>query len=124
MSTKISMENVFPFQDLAVLVAHHEGLFAEEGLEIEFVRTPGLWQVPVDQRVTDPESVSAITGHASRCEAGKATMYNACEWGNYRRAQDSGVGARQLGRRASVAPGALIDLDRQREAHTLARRDA
>jgi NitT/TauT family transport system substrate-binding protein len=108
MSTKISMENVFPFQDLAVLVAHHEGLFAEEGLEIEFVRTPGLWQVPVDQRVTDPESVSSVTGHASRCEAGKATMYNACEWGNYRRAQDSGVGARQLGRRASVAYGAIV----------------
>lgn len=108
MTTKISMENVFPFQDLAVLVAHHEGLFAEEGIEIEFVKTPGLWQVPVDRGVTDPERVSSTIGHASRCETGNAMMYNACEWGNYRRAQDSGVGARQVGRRASLAYGAII----------------
>jgi NitT/TauT family transport system substrate-binding protein len=107
-TTKISMENVFPFQDLAVLVAHHEGLFMEEGVEIEFVQTPGIWQVPVNQRMTDPESLSSTIGHASRCETGKATLYNACEWGNYRRAQDSVVGARQVGRRASLAYGAII----------------
>jgi NitT/TauT family transport system substrate-binding protein len=108
MTTTISMENVFPFQDLAVLVAHHEGLFAEEGLAIEFVKTPGLWQVPVDHRVTDPEGLSSRIGHASGCEVGTATLYNACEWGNYRRAQDSDVGARQVGRRASIAYGAII----------------
>src|SRR5919109_5538550 len=108
MTTKISMENVFPFQDLAVLVADQEGLFREEGLDIDFVPTPGIWQVPVDQAVTDPERLSSTIGHASRCETGTATMYNACEWGNYRRAQDSVVGARQVGRRASLAYGAII----------------
>ena len=29
MARKITFENVFPFQDLAVLVAHHEGLTYE-----------------------------------------------------------------------------------------------
>ena len=108
MTTKISMENVFPFQDLAVLVAYQEGLFDAEGLEIEFVPTPGIWQVPVDRQVTDPERLASTIGHASRCETRTATLYNACEWGNYRRAQDSAVGARQVGRRASVAHGAII----------------
>jgi NitT/TauT family transport system substrate-binding protein len=107
MPTTITFENVFPFQDLAVLVAHHEGLFRDEGLEIEFVRTPALWQVKPDRSVTRP-GASSLVGHGSRNEEGAATMYNACEWGNYRRAQDTVVGARQVGRRASVAYGAII----------------
>jgi len=35
-------------------------------------------------------------------------MYNACEWGNYCRVQDTGTGSRQLGRRAIVAYSALV----------------
>ena len=35
-------------------------------------------------------------------------MYNACEWGNYRRVQDTSVQGRQLGRRAIIAYGAVV----------------
>jgi NitT/TauT family transport system substrate-binding protein len=35
-------------------------------------------------------------------------MYNACEWGNYCRVQDTGAGSRQLGRRAIIAYSALV----------------
>lgn len=108
MGKKITFENVYPFQDLAVLVAHHEGLFKAEGLEVEFVSTPGNWTLNADRGVTDPEALSSLTGHGSRSETGTALMYNACEWGNYRRVQDSRVGARQVGRRAMATYGAII----------------
>jgi NitT/TauT family transport system substrate-binding protein len=35
-------------------------------------------------------------------------MFNACEWGNYRRVEDSQSGSQQVGRRAIVAFGALM----------------
>jgi NitT/TauT family transport system substrate-binding protein len=35
-------------------------------------------------------------------------MYNACEWGNYCRADATGVGSRQVGRRAIIACGAIV----------------
>jgi NitT/TauT family transport system substrate-binding protein len=41
-------------------------------------------------------------------EQGKADMYNACEWGNYCRVQDTGVGSRQIGRRAIVTYAAIV----------------
>ena len=41
-------------------------------------------------------------------EQGQADMYNACEWGNYCRVQDTGVGSRQLGRRGIVTYAAIV----------------
>ena len=41
-------------------------------------------------------------------EQGKADMYNACEWGNYCRVQDTKVGSRQVGRRAIVSYAAIV----------------
>jgi len=35
-------------------------------------------------------------------------MYNACEWGNYCRVQDTAVGSRQLGRRGIVTFAAIV----------------
>jgi hypothetical protein len=35
-------------------------------------------------------------------------MHNACEWGNYCRVQDTGVGSRQVGRRAIVTYSAMM----------------
>ena len=35
-------------------------------------------------------------------------MYNACEWGNYCRVQDTSQGSRQVGRRAIVTYAALV----------------
>ena len=41
-------------------------------------------------------------------EQGKADMYNACEWGNYCRVQDTKVGSRQVGRRGIVTYAAIV----------------
>jgi NitT/TauT family transport system substrate-binding protein len=46
--------------------------------------------------------------HGTLLEQGKADMYNACEWGNYCRAGATGVGSRQIGRRAIIACGAIV----------------
>lgn len=35
-------------------------------------------------------------------------MYNACEWGNYCRVQETGLRSRQLGRRAIIAYSAIV----------------
>jgi NitT/TauT family transport system substrate-binding protein len=35
-------------------------------------------------------------------------MYNACEWGNYCRVQDTGIGSRQVGRRGIVSFAAIV----------------
>jgi NitT/TauT family transport system substrate-binding protein len=35
-------------------------------------------------------------------------MFNACEWGNYCRVEQSSVGGRQLGRRAIITYGAIV----------------
>jgi NitT/TauT family transport system substrate-binding protein len=102
------LETTAPFQGLPELVAYDEGFFAEEGLAIEWVdRDAG-----VDKRarieVTSPKGVDPFSSHGRMLEQGKADMYNACEWGNYCRVQDTGVGSRQIGRRAIVTYAAIV----------------
>ena len=108
MDRKLTLESTKPFQGLPELVAHDEGLFAAEGLEIEWVDHLRDTPKVTDRTITDPNVVSSLIGHGGRNELHQASMYNACEWGNYRRSQDNTVGARQIGRRAIVAYGALI----------------
>ena len=62
----------------------------------------------VEPQVTSPKGVNPFASHGKLFEQGKADMYNACEWGNYCRVQDTGTGSRQLGRRAIVAYSALV----------------
>ena len=54
------------------------------------------------------KGVDPFASHGKLLEQGKADMYNACEWGNYCRVQDTGVGSRQLGRRAIVTYAAIV----------------
>jgi NitT/TauT family transport system substrate-binding protein len=89
------------------LVADDEGLFAAEGINIEWVardHTPR----ETDATVTSPDGLSAFGSHGSTFERGGADMYNACECGNYRRVQDTGVRGRQVGRRSIVVCAALV----------------
>ena len=92
---------------MAELVADKEGLFAAEGLEIEWVARD---QTPrnIDADVNSPDGLTAFGGHGSTFEKGGADMYNACEWGNYRRVQDTAVIGRQLGRRSIITCVALM----------------
>lgn len=104
---KLRLETTSPFQGLAELVADDEGLFAAEGLEIEWVKrdhTPRK----ADPTVTTPDGLSAFGSHGSTFERGGADMYNACEWGNYRRVQDTDAQGKQLGRRSIVVCAAIM----------------
>ncbi len=101
------IEHTAPFQGLPGLVADAEGLFAREGLKIEWANT----NVGVDRDartdVFDPKGLDPFRSHGRLLEQGKADMYNACEWGNYCRVQATGVKSRQLGRRAIVTYAAI-----------------
>ena len=111
---KMRLETTSPFQGLAELVADDEGLFAEEGIEIEWVKRANSPR-EVDPKITTPDGLSAFASHGEAFEKGGADMYNACEWGNYRRVQDTEAKGRQLGRRSImvwagivVAPGSDV----------------
>jgi len=108
MATKLLLETTAPFQGLPELVAYNEGLFEAEGLDVEFMERGQNAPKGTNTSATDPNLLSPFMGHASTFETGQAGMYNACEWGNYRRVQDTNVQGRQLGRRSIVAYGALV----------------
>lgn len=108
MSKKLQLESTSPFQGLPELVAHNEGLFAAEGLEVEFVRRGEKAPTQADRTVTSAVGLNPFASHGSSLEGGKAAMFNACEWGNYCRVEQSATGGQQLGRRAIVTYGALV----------------
>src|SRR5438132_8234033 len=103
---KLVLETTAPFQGLPELVADKEGLFAKEGLTIEWVeRESDDKSTKVD--VNSPKGLDPFSSHGKLLEQGQADMYNACEWGNYCRVQDTKTGSRQVGRRAIVTYAAL-----------------
>jgi NitT/TauT family transport system substrate-binding protein len=105
---KLVLESTAPFQGLPELVADDEGLFEREGLAVEWVDRDKGVEKKIDVNVTSPKGIDPFTSHGRLLEQGKADMYNACEWGNYCRVQDTGTGSRQLGRRAIVAYAAIV----------------
>jgi NitT/TauT family transport system substrate-binding protein len=105
---RLVLETTAPFQGLPELVAFDEGLFEKEGLLVEWAdREQGVAK-KVEINVTGPKGVDPFSSHGKLFEQGKADMYNACEWGNYCRVQDTGTGSRQLGRRAIVTYSAMV----------------
>ncbi len=105
----LTLETTAPFQGLPELVAYDEGLFEKEGLAIEWADRDAGPKQGTQRDVTDPRGLDPFASHGKLFEQGKADMYNACEWGNYCRVQDSNVrGGRQVGRRAIVAYAALV----------------
>jgi NitT/TauT family transport system substrate-binding protein len=108
MKRKLALETTAPFQGLPELVAYDEGLFEAEGLEIEWVdRDKGALKT-IEVGVNTPDGLSAHGSHGAAFETGDADMYNACEWGNYRRVQDTSVKGRQIGRRAIIVYAGLV----------------
>ena len=101
----LKLESTAPFQGFPELVAWQEGLFAKEGLEIEWVEREDGASAP---RLDSIKGANPFASHGSLLEQGKADMYNACEWGNYCRVQDTSVGSRQIGRRAIVTYTAIV----------------
>ena len=105
---KLVLETTAPFQGLPELVAYDEGLFANEGLLVEWADREQGVEKKTDLSITSPKGVDPFTSHGRLLEQGKADMYNACEWGNYCRVQDTATGSRQLGRRAIVSYAAIV----------------
>ena len=102
------LESTQPFQGLPELVALDEGLFEKEGLRVEFrEREVGL-ERKTETHVTSPSGLNPFSSHGRLFEQGQADLYNACEWGNYCRVQETGVQSRHLGRRAIVAYAAIV----------------
>jgi len=105
---KLVLETTAPFQGLPELVAYDEGLFAAEGLAVEWADREKGVEKKVDTSVTSPKGVNPFASHGKLLEQGAADMYNACEWGNYCRVQDTSQASRQVGRRAIVSYAALM----------------
>src|ERR671917_563979 len=108
MGKGLELESTAPFQGLPELVAYDEGLFAKEGLAIEWADREKDVEKKVDVTITSPKHVNKFASHGKLFEQGKADMYNACEWGNYCRVDATAAGSRQVGRRAIVAYAALV----------------
>jgi NitT/TauT family transport system substrate-binding protein len=102
------VEHTAPFQALPELVADAEGLFAREGLNIQWVNTNEGADRDARTDVLNPQGLDPFRSHGRLLEQGRADMYNACEWGNYCRVQDTNVRSRQLGRRSVVTFAAIV----------------
>jgi len=108
MNKKLVLETTAPFQGLAELVAYDEGLFEKEGITVEWAnRETGVDKTP-QLNVTSHKGVNPFSSHGRLLEEGKADLYNACEWGNYSRVENTKVGSRQIGRRSIVTFAALV----------------
>jgi NitT/TauT family transport system substrate-binding protein len=105
---RLVLESTAPFQGLPELVAYDEGLFATEGLAVEWADRDKGVEKKTETGVTSPKGVDPFASHGRLLEQGQADMYNACEWGNYCRVQDTSIGSRQVGRRAIVTYAAMI----------------
>jgi NitT/TauT family transport system substrate-binding protein len=105
---KLVLESTAPFQGLPELVAYDEGLFEKEGLAIEWADREKGVEKKTQIDVTSPKGVDPFASHGKLLEQGQADLYNACEWGNYCRVQDTRTGSRQIGRRAIVAYAAIV----------------
>ncbi len=105
---KLVLETTAPFQGLPELVAYDEGLFEKEGLLIEWVDRDEGVEKKTHVDVSGPNGLNPFLSHGRLLEQGQADMYNACEWGNYCRVQDTRVGSRQVGRRAIVTYSAIV----------------
>src|ERR1043166_9286725 len=90
--------------DLPVLVARDRGFFKEDGLDIEFVTTPGMAQVTTSHTVqfdsVFDRPLDSVYNH------GGIDQYRMCEWGIMKRAVEADC--QGLRRRKIVALGASM----------------
>jgi NitT/TauT family transport system substrate-binding protein len=90
--------------DLPVLVARDEGFFVDEGLDLDFVTTPGMAQVTTTHAITF-ESVFDRPLDSVYNEGG-IDQYRMCEWGIMKRAVEANAEGRRS--RKIVALGASM----------------
>jgi NitT/TauT family transport system substrate-binding protein len=100
-------------------IARDEGLFAEEGVEVEFKppqsSTKTLFPDTNLEYVEDHRLIPALAGHTA-LEEKQIDVYRACEWGQVRRSQDSGEG-RIISKRSAVVSQAIFSAPGSRFTH-------
>jgi NitT/TauT family transport system substrate-binding protein len=84
---KASMMNAI--HGLPLLVAHDEGFFRDEGLDVEIVRTPGTGQRGADHQALRDNIFKRTM--ESLYEQGECDQFRMCEWGIMKRAVESNV---------------------------------
>ncbi|MFO7193493.1 MULTISPECIES: ABC transporter substrate-binding protein [Thermocrispum] len=104
--SKIKIEASSAVFYLPYYVAEEEGYFADEGLDVELVRRATQDETEL-RFIESPQQVSSFSSF-KLFEAGRTQLYNACEWGQLRRSQDSQVNGKVVARRAAVASQAII----------------
>jgi NitT/TauT family transport system substrate-binding protein len=100
--TKVAVMNAV--HDLPVLVARDKGYFRDEGLDIEFVTTPGMAQVTTSHTVKFDTVFDRPLD--SVYNDGGIDQYRMCEWGIMKRAVEADTEGRR--RRKIVALGASM----------------
>ncbi len=90
--------------DLPVLVARDEGFFEDEGLDTQFVTTPGMAQVTTSHNVNWDSVLDRPLD--SIYEEGGIDQYRMCEWGIMKRAVEAD--SEGLRKRKIVALGASM----------------
>src|SRR6516165_4174672 len=113
MLKNLVLETTAPFQGLAELVAYDEGLFKKEGIEIEWADREKDVDKSPQLHITDHRQAPRFASHGKLLEEGKADLYNACEWENYSRVEDTKVGSRQIGRRSIVTADSPVQTPQQ-----------
>ena len=84
---KASMMNAI--HDLPLLVARDEGFFADQGLDVEIVTTPGTGQRGADHQALRDNIFTRTM--ESLYEQGECDQFRMCEWGIMKRAVESNV---------------------------------
>jgi NitT/TauT family transport system substrate-binding protein len=101
---KVRIAAMNPVHDLAVLVAHDEGLFQKEGLDVEILKTPGTGTLG-----GDPQGLQkGVFDRAmwSPFNSGEVDQYRMCEWGVVKRTVEAASSNQRAGK--IVALGAAM----------------
>src|SRR5205807_9998136 len=85
--TKPQIATMNAVHDLPVLVARDEGYFKDEGLDLEFVTTPGMAQVTTSHFVKFDSVFDRPLD--SVYNEGGIDQYRTCEWGIMKRAVEA-----------------------------------
>jgi NitT/TauT family transport system substrate-binding protein len=99
---KISVESAEAVLGLHWFVGQGDGLFAEEGLEVEILRPQAPPRLSGDDpRVTNSKLMNPFN-YQTLFEEKKCDVYRACEWGQIRRTYESKRGGPIAGKRPTV----------------------
>ena len=86
---KVTASMMNAIHDLPLLVARDEGFFADEGLDVEILQTPGTGQHGSDHQALRHNVFSRTM--ESLYEQGRCDQFRMCEWGIMKRAVESNV---------------------------------